>query len=99
MDGIYYKFFPLHFKYHSIKIEDISKIEICKLNALADFGGWGIRYNFKSKRIALLMNGNIGLLITKKNNRQIVLTTQKTKIEIIEILSKFNYNKQPQGRP
>jgi len=84
-EGLYYQFFPIHFKKQLIKIEEIEKIEALQYNPLGDYGGWGIRYGFKGK--AYNIRGNKGVKIHLSNGRNILFGSQKEK-DLERILKK-----------
>ena len=73
--GLHYKFFPFHFKFHTINIEDIEKIEALQYKPLAEYGGWGIKYGFKGKAYNVI--GNKGVKIFLKNGLNIMFGSQK----------------------
>jgi len=75
--GLHYQFFPFHFKYHTINIDKIEKIEALKYKPLVDYGGWGIRYGFKGK--AYNVSGNLGIKVYLTNGRNILFGSQKHK--------------------
>lgn len=54
-DGIYYKFFPLHTKWHFIKREDVAKILVSSFDPISEFGGWvsGIMQKGIKKHLSL----------------------------------------------
>ncbi|MEI6574696.1 MAG: hypothetical protein WCO63_00795 [Bacteroidota bacterium] len=74
-DGIYYQFFPFHWKERAILWSDVETAEVIKYSPLADFGGWGIKYGRKGK--AYNVSGNMGFYLTLKNNKKILFGTQK----------------------
>lgn len=76
-EGLHYQFFPFHLKYHTIKIEEIVKVEALQYNPLAEYGGWGIRYGFKGK--AYNTRGNLGVKVHLQNGRNILFGSQKYK--------------------
>ena len=47
--GLYYQFFPIHFKYHLIRFDEIERLKPLKYNPLREYGGWGIKYGFRGK--------------------------------------------------
>ena len=73
--GLYYQFFPFHFKKYLIKIEEIEEIEALEYKPISDYGGWGIKYGFKGK--AYNVSGNKGVKIHLKNKRHILFGSQK----------------------
>ena len=85
-EGLFFQFFPFHFKKHLIKIEDIEKIEALKYKPLGDYGGWGIRYGFKGK--AYNVSGNLGVKVHLSNGRNIIFGSLKYK-ELEQALKKI----------
>lgn len=74
-EGLYYRFFPFHYKSYYIKINEIEKIEALKYRPLGDYGGWGIRYGFKGK--CYNVKGNLGVKVFLKNGSYILFGSQK----------------------
>jgi hypothetical protein len=70
----------------TIKKSDILKAEDIKYNPLLDWGGWGIKINFKG--IAYNMYGNRGVKLTMKSGRIILLGSQKSYLLYDAILRK-----------
>src|SRR5690606_23294959 len=85
--GFRYMFFPFHLKFRSISKYDISKIEIRDFDPISDFGGWGIRYDFGKKRFAYIIKGKRGILITRKDGRQLIIGTQVPESELKSFLA------------
>lgn len=75
-DGLYYKFYPFHVKFKKIEFNTITKYESRTYKAIREFGGWGIRCNFKGQQ-ALIVHGNIGVEFTIKNYRKLLIGTDK----------------------
>ncbi|MBT33972.1 MAG: hypothetical protein CMO01_30280 [Thalassobius sp.] len=74
--GIHYRFKPYFNKWKVIKWLDVRSVKIKKYNAISEFGGFGIRINFSGNK-AFNTSGNTGLDITLKNNKKILIGTQK----------------------
>ena len=74
-DGIYYKFFPFHLGHKQISWDQLEEVSIKKYNALKEYGGWGIRYGLSGT--AYNVQGNIGLHLTFKNGKKLLIGTQK----------------------
>lgn len=85
-DGIYYKFFPFHFRYKSIKWSNVKKIEVRQYKPLKEYLGWGIRIG--ASGLAYSVKGNIGLQVILKNNQRILFGTQKPN-ELRDIIKKI----------
>ena len=76
-DGIRYKFTPLIRKMRHIPLSDIVTVEVEKYRPLAEFGGWGWRKRFLSRKTAFNVRGRIGIRVTLKNRSQILFGTQQ----------------------
>ena len=76
-DGIRYKFPPLILKVKHIPLAEISSAEVSKYNPIGEFGGWGWRKRFISRKTAYNISGNIGLRVILKDGRQILFGTKK----------------------
>ena len=74
--GIYFKFFPFHFKNHKIDWSSVEKAFVREYSPLGEFGGWGIRFGFGHGR-ALNVSGNMGLQLHLKNGKKILIGTRK----------------------
>ena len=74
-EGLYYRFFPFHYKSYYIKTNEIEKIEALKYRPVGDYGGWGIRYGFKGK--CYNVKGNLGVKVFLKNGSYILFGSQK----------------------
>ena len=76
-EGIYYQFFPFHLSFKFAAWNTISKCHIRKYNALSEFGGWGLKFNFfKKKGKSFTTKGNIGLQLELTNGKKILIGTQ-----------------------
>jgi hypothetical protein len=75
--GISYRFFPFHLKKYFIPWEQIKTACIRIYNPLITFGGFGIRYNFKSKIKGYVLTGDNGIQIEKLDGKKIFLVPAK----------------------
>ena len=75
-DGIYYQFFPIHFKYKQVKWEDLKDFHVRKYSPIGEYGGWGIRFGFNGK--AYNVSGDMGLQLEFKSGKKLLLGTQKS---------------------
>ncbi len=74
-DGVYFRFFPLHFSEQAILFSDVAKYEIRIYSPIRDYGGWGIRWGPKGK--AYNVSGNRGIQFELKNGKKILIGTQR----------------------
>jgi len=75
-EGIYYQFYPFHFKEKRIDWDEIDKFYVRKYKPMMEYGGWGIRTKLLSKNVAYNISGNMGLQIELKSGKKILLGTQ-----------------------
>lgn len=76
-DGIRYKFPPLIRRMRYIAIADIEDIKVEKYRPLIEFGGWGWRRRFLTRKTAFNVSGRIGVRVTLKKGSQILFGTQQ----------------------
>lgn len=74
--GIHYLFLPIHRNYRIIRWDEMKSCEVRKYNALTEYGGWGFKSGF-GKGTAFNIKGNKGIQIILKNNKKILIGTQK----------------------
>lgn len=79
-DGIYIRFIPFHFKYKSFLFKDIRQYESITSNPLKEFGGWGIRFNFKGET-AYNLNGKGGVKLKLKYDTVIIGTRKPDELK------------------
>lgn len=90
-DGIYIKYFPFHFKPLFFKWSEIEHFELRKYDPLSEYGGWGLKGTKKNR--AYNVSGDMGLQITLKNGRKLLVGTANPKrmeVALLEIRSKTN---------
>lgn len=75
-DAIYYKFPPFVNSEKVVRKEEVKEIYTRSYSSLNEYGGWGYRYSFKNGR-ALNIIGGIGLQIVAKNDKKILIGTQR----------------------
>jgi hypothetical protein len=71
--GVHYKMFPFHFKWQTIKWEEIQQDEIRTYQPLKEYGGWGLRYGRSGK--AYTISGKNGLQLYLKNGKKVLIGT------------------------
>lgn len=89
--GISYRFMPFHFKMKTIEWNELQDCYVREYKPIMEYGGWGIRYSFKNGKAYNTM-GNKGLQLIFKNNKQLLIGTQKEEelTKLIEQLKKQN---------
>ena len=88
--GIHYQFFPFHFSMKTLLWSEITKAEIRTYDPIGEYGGWGLRYSFnKKKGNAVNVSGDIGIQLTLKNGKKLLIGTQK-KEAVSSVLKTYN---------
>jgi len=75
-DGIFITYPPLKRKLYRIKVQEIERFEIRKYRAKREYGGYGFRSRRTSGQ-AYTISGNIGLQLSLKNGKKLLIGTQK----------------------
>ncbi|MCB0557442.1 MAG: hypothetical protein H6573_10200 [Lewinellaceae bacterium] len=73
-EGIQYQFFPLHYRKHKIKWEEIENIEFIDTPLSAELSGWAVRLGTWERMFSV--SGRTGLSLILKNGQQLFLGTQ-----------------------
>ena len=93
--GISYRFLPFHFSNRQLSWKEIEDAYVRKYDPITEYGGWGIKggklWN-KSKGIAYNVKGDIGIQLILKNNKKILIGTQKEQ-EAQKVLLTYLKNK------
>jgi len=74
--SIRYRFAPYFSSFRTIKKEDIKEVYVRKYSPIFEYGGWGYRWGFAKGR-AYNIWGNKGLQIVFKNDKKLLIGTQK----------------------
>ena len=91
--GIYYRFFPFHFKTRTIPWEDFKKVYTRKYNSITEYGGWGLKSGLpwrKSKGVAYNVKGDKGIQLELLNGKKILIGTQK-RAEVDRALKSYEH--------
>jgi hypothetical protein len=88
-DGIYVRFFPVHIKFKYMPWQNINKCYVRQYSPLKEYGGWGIRVGLFDKGKAYNISGNIGLQIEFKDNKKLLIGTNKPD-ELGSIVTQLN---------
>lgn len=86
--GITLRFFPFQRVYYYVKWEELQNIQVRKYNAIKEFGGWGIRFNFAGEK-AYTIRGKEGVQLVLKSGKKFLIGTQDSK-SMIAFLEKLN---------
>ena len=79
-EGIHYQFFPFHFSMRVLLWSEISTAVIRTYDPIGEYGGWGLKggafWNY-GKGKCINVSGDIGLQLTLKNGKNLLIGTQK----------------------
>ncbi|SNT15414.1 hypothetical protein SAMN05421640_2546 [Ekhidna lutea] len=78
-NSIYFRYPPFVNKEKKLTKDDVIDIYIRKYKPIWEYGGWGYRFRFRSGR-AMSVAGNVGLQLTTKDNKRILIGTQKPEL-------------------
>lgn len=78
-NGIYYRFYPFHFKEKLIEWHELRDAYMRSYDSLYEFGGWGIRQGSKKTGRALntRSSSNIGLQLQFSDGKLLLIGTAK----------------------
>ena len=76
--GLHYQYWPIIYKWKTIRWSEIEKIEVKNCDQLSDFGGWG--YKFTRKKIGIILGGSQAIYVTRANKKTFAITTQKPEL-------------------
>ena len=87
-DGIYVRFFPLHFKFKHYSWDSLTKSFVRQYSPLTEYGGWGLRLGLFGKGTAFNVSGDKGLQRQFTDNKKLLIGTNKP-AELTETLNKI----------
>ncbi len=73
-DGLYYRYFPLHWKFRRIAPEELAGFAAHTYRPLRDYGGWGVRWGQAGK--AYNVSGNRGVMLDLADGRKLLIGSQ-----------------------
>ncbi len=89
-NGIFYRYIPFHWRFQSIKWDDVERVYVRKYDAISEYGGWaGVKYGSSGK--GYIMPGKFGLQLELRDERRILLSTQKPD-ELEKLFSKLDFS-------
>jgi hypothetical protein len=91
-EGVLVRFVPLTRRL--IRLEEIESLEVRTYNALAEYGGWGIK-GWTGSKIAYNVSGNQGVDLTLRDGRRIMLGSQRAD----ELAAAIEARISPDGTP
>jgi hypothetical protein len=87
-DGVYVQFRPFMIKRRQIPWTDIEDVEVKMFDAMADYGGAGIKYGRNG--LGYIISGQFGLEIRTKDDNRILIGTNKRE-EIARLIKTFKH--------
>lgn len=93
--GIHYQFFPFHFKLKTIFWNQMETAKIRTYDAFSEYGGYGLKGGFfwkKDKGRAINVSGDIGIQLTLKTGKKILIGTLKGNDAAAVLNRYFNKN-------
>lgn len=87
-DGIYVRLFPLQLTYRFFSWKSLLKCYVRKYNAIAEYGGWGLRLGLFGKGRAYNISGDEGLQLEFTNGKKLLIGTQKPQ-ELTEVIEEY----------
>lgn len=75
-DHLYYRYPPFVNSEKMLSKDDVKEIYVRKYKPIAEYGGWGYKFRFKSGRV-MNVAGDVGLQLVFKNNKKLLIGTQK----------------------
>ncbi len=75
-DGLSVRFFPFHWAFKRIPLEDVIEVESKTYSPIREYGGWGIRCGKDGGR-AYNVSGNQGVLLKYRSGGSLLIGTQK----------------------
>lgn len=88
-DGVYVRFFPLHWAFKRYTWKDISKMFVRRYHPLGEYGGWGVRGGFGNTGKAYNTSGNKGLQLELNDHSRLLIGTQKME-ELSQLLKRLD---------
>lgn len=74
-DGLYFRYYPFHRRFHRIAFEEIAKVEARTYRPILEYGGWGIRWGRGGK--AYNVSGKRGVQLELTNGSRILFGSQR----------------------
>jgi hypothetical protein len=73
--GLFVRYFPFHLSFHRIPLEDVKSFQPVIYRPILEYGGWGIKYGWKSK--AYSVSGNRGVKLEFYSGRSLLIGSHK----------------------
>ena len=87
--GIQFKLFPFQWLYKQIDWQDVEEVYIREYDAIAEYGGWGVKYGQPGKSYTI--SGRFGLQLVLSDERRILIGTHRP-IELEQLILRLLYD-------
>ena len=74
-DGLFYQFYPLHYRKQKVKWSIIEELEIIDTPMMAELSGWSIRLGTSERMFSV--SGRTGLSLSLKNGRHLFIGSKE----------------------
>jgi hypothetical protein len=92
-EGIYVRFFPIHFKAKFISWENVRSAHVRQYSPMKEYGGWGIKYSRHGNGKAFSVSGKSGLQLEFRDGDKLLIGTEKG-VELMTVLQKMGIPKE-----
>jgi hypothetical protein len=76
-DGLYVKFYPFHWSFKRIPLEDVEQFRALTYRPIREYGGWGLRYGKGGK--AYNVKGDEGVRLDYRDGKHLLIGSQRAK--------------------
>ncbi|MEQ9442405.1 MAG: hypothetical protein RIG62_25425 [Cyclobacteriaceae bacterium] len=88
-NGVHFQLFPFHLTIQRITWADIEEMYVRDYDAIAEYGGWGLKYSQQGK--AYTISGRYGVQLQLADDQQVLIGTQRP-IELEKLILQMRYN-------
>ncbi len=92
-DGLHYRYYPFHARFHHIGVEEIEEVEAVTYHPILEYGGWGIRCGLKGR--AYNVSGKRGVQLQLREGKRVLFGSQRAE----ELASAMREAMAPSHRP
>ncbi|MHC4457807.1 MAG: DUF6141 family protein [Planctomycetota bacterium] len=97
-ESLYVRFFPFHISFKKFTADDLSQFYARTYKPIREYGGWGIRCGLGKTGKAYNVSGNKGVQLVFKNDKRLLIGSQKPD-ELAEAIGSFMGKNLPTGEP
>ncbi len=91
-EGIYFRFFPFHFKFKYYAWNSLSKCFVRHYSPVREYGGWGLRISLTGNGNAYNVSGDKGLQLELLSKKRLLIGTNKPE-ELTAVLEHLGQSK------